>query len=91
MGITLRDIHKQREMLRRGEEIAQAAEQAATREAERMRLRDQFAAAALTGLMQFRGSPGDAGAAWKSDALVAAEAYQLADAMLSARTKCATH
>lgn len=78
MGITLRDIHEQREMLRRGEEIAQAAEQAAASEAERMRLRDQFAAAALTGLLA------SAPEEYSADGL-AEEAYAHADAMLAAR------
>jgi len=78
MGITLRDIHAQREMLRRGEEIAQAAEQAAAREAERTRLRDQFAAAALTGLLSSMQKN-----IYAEEA--ASHAYEIADAMLAAR------
>ena len=47
MGITLKDIAAQRAMLERGEEKRRAAKQAE----ERGRLRDTFAAAALTGIM----------------------------------------
>lgn len=47
MGITLNDICKQYELLQRGDEIRHAQEQAA----ERMRLRDHFAAAALAGML----------------------------------------
>ena len=81
MGISLRDIHEQRDMLRRGEEIARAAKQAADRESERMRLRDQFAAAALTGLVSYNrdnDSP-----CLSSD--FARWAYHIADHMLKAR------
>jgi hypothetical protein len=47
MGITLYDLNAQRAMLKRGEEKRKAARQAEERE----RLRDTFAAAALTGLL----------------------------------------
>jgi hypothetical protein len=47
MGVTKADLDAQRAMLERGEEIRKAARQAEERE----RLRDTFAAAALTGLL----------------------------------------
>ena len=78
MGITLNDIKAQRAMLARGDEIARVARQAA----ERDRLRDEFAAAALSGIVKDLGyhSPEDA----------ASEAYALADAMLRERERNGT-
>lgn len=81
MGMSLRDIYEQRELLRRGDEIVEAVEKAAEREAERMRLRDQFAAAALTGLVE----PSDEGHYEAYRVRLCAEAYEWADAMLAAR------
>jgi hypothetical protein len=49
------------------------------------RLRDTFAAAALTGLMQFRIDAATPGAYVKSTAAIAANAYDIADAMLRER------
>lgn len=75
MGTTLEDIRQQRELLERGQAIREAREA----EAERRRLRDKFAAAALTGLL----------AAEKDGSLcndvVAKYAYAAADAMMTAR------
>lgn len=76
MGITLNDIAAQRAMLMRGEEKRKAARQAEERE----RLRDHFAAAALTGLL--RSVPVDN--VYYDDA-VAKQAYASADAMLRER------
>lgn len=71
----LEDLRQQRELLARGQAIRDANQRAA----ERSRLRDQFAAAALTGML----------AAEKDGSLcndVAAKyAYAAADAMLAAR------
>jgi hypothetical protein len=47
--------------------------------------RDTFAAAALTGLMQFRIDAATPGAYVKSTAAIAANAYDIADAMLRER------
>jgi hypothetical protein len=71
MGITLDDLNAQRAMLARGEEKRKAAKQAEERE----RLRDTFAAAALTGLL----ANGDYN---PSTPLLA---YRMADAMLRER------
>jgi hypothetical protein len=75
MGITLDDLNAQRAMLKRGEEKRKAAKQAEERE----RLRDEFAAAALTGY--------NANPAWDdTDAVIVAEqCYADADAMLRVR------
>lgn len=81
MGITLNDIAAQRSMLARGEEKRKAD----WKQAERERLRDHFAAAALTGLMQFTIDAARPGAYVKSTAAIAADAYELADAMLRER------
>jgi hypothetical protein len=51
------------------------------------RLRDTFAAAALTGLMQFRIDAATPGAYVKSTAAIAANAYDIADAMLRERER----
>ena len=75
MGITLKDIYEQRDMLRRGEEIARAAKQAEERE----RLRDTFAAAALAGML----ASGDDGSF--SEESYARCAYRYADALLRVR------
>jgi hypothetical protein len=72
MGITLDDLNAQRAMLARGEEKRKAAKQAEERE----RLRDTFAAAALTGMMSR--------VAGKAESFAEA-AYKLADAMLRER------
>jgi hypothetical protein len=72
MGITSNDIAAQRAMLERGEEKRKAARQAEERE----RLRDTFAAAALTGMMSR--------VAGKAESFAEA-AYKLADAMLRER------
>lgn len=72
MGITLDDLNAQRAMLARGEEKRKAAKQAEERE----RLRDTFAAAALTGLI----ANGD----YSVDATPLL-AYRMADAMLRER------
>jgi hypothetical protein len=83
MGITSNDIAAQRAMLKRGEEKRKAAKQAEERE----RLRDTFAAAALTGLMQFRIDAATPGAYVKSTAAIAANAYDIADAVLRERLR----
>ena len=77
MGVTLDDIAAQRAMIERGEEIRKAARQAEERE----RLRDTFAAAALTG---YAANP-----AWDDVAasIVAEQAYVDADAMLRERSR----
>jgi len=72
MGITSNDIAAQRAMLERGEEKRKEAEQTAERE----RLRDTFAAAALTGLLM----NGD----YSTDSIPSL-AYSMADAMLRER------
>lgn len=74
MGITLDDLNAQRAMLKRGDEKRKAARQAKERE----RLRDTFAAAALTGLMSR--------VAGKAESFAEA-AYKLADAMLRERAR----
>jgi hypothetical protein len=51
------------------------------------RLRDKFAAAALTGMMQFRIDAATPGAYVKSTAAIAADAYDIADAMLRERER----
>ena len=56
MGITPEDIQAQRELLERGERIREAQEQ----RAERARLRDTFAAAALAGLLSRNHAVGEA-------------------------------
>ena len=50
-------------------------------------LRDTFAAAALTGLMQFTIDAATPGAYVKSTAAIAANAYDIADAMLRERSR----
>jgi hypothetical protein len=50
-------------------------------------LRDTFAAAALTGLMQFRIDAATPGAYVKSTAAIAANAYDIADSMLRERER----
>lgn len=75
MGITTDDIRSQREMLERGEKLRDVADAAA----EQKRLRDQFAAAALTGLLAAETSGS------LTDDLRAEYAYKAADAMLRAR------
>jgi hypothetical protein len=72
MGITSNDIAAQRAMLERGEEKRKADWKLAERE----RLRDTFAAAALTGMMSR--------VSGKAEAFAIA-AYKLADAMLRER------
>lgn len=75
MGITPEDIQAQRELLERVERIREAQEQ----RAERARLRETFAAAALTGLLAKHGLHG-------SD-FVQERAYVVADAMLRERAR----
>jgi hypothetical protein len=77
MGITLDDLNAQRAMLARGEEKRKAAKQAEERE----RLRDTFAAAALTGLLADQ-SLSDLG-----DTTLATRAYELASAMTEERDR----
>jgi len=74
---TLDEIAAQRAMIERGEEKRKAAKQAEDRE----RLRDTFAAAALTGLLADQ-SLGDLG-----DTTLATRAYELASAMIEERVK----
>lgn len=76
MGITSNDIAAQRAMIERGEEKRKAARQAE----ERKRLRDTFAAAALTGMLANEDLLAD-------DDKVAETAYGLADAMLRERAR----
>jgi hypothetical protein len=76
MGITSNDIAARRAMLERGEEIRKAAKQAEERE----RLRDTFAAAALTGLL--------VNGPFNTDA-VPRLAYSMANAMLRERNGAA--
>jgi hypothetical protein len=73
MGITLYDLNAQRAMLKRGEEKRKAARQAKERE----RLRDTFAAAALTGLL----ANGD------YNPSTPVLAFRMADAMLRERAR----
>ena len=75
MGITSNDIAAQRAMLERGEEKRKAARQAEERE----RLRDTFAAAALTGLLSNipRYQLG----------VIAGQAYEIADEMIAERSR----
>ena len=75
MGITSKDIAAQRAMLERGE----AKRKADWQQAERERLRDTFAAAALTGILSNESNDEI------SDAVVAEQAYASADAMLLER------
>jgi hypothetical protein len=77
MGITSNDIAAQRAMLERGEEKRKAD----WKQAERERLRDTFAAAALTGLLADQ-SLGELG-----DTTLATRAYELASAMIEERVK----
>jgi hypothetical protein len=74
MGITSNDIAAQRAMIERGEEKRKAD----WKQAERERLRDTFAAAALTGMMSR--------VSGKAEAFAEA-AYKLADAMLRERNR----
>ena len=66
------------EMHRKAERMIEALE----KEKERQRLRDQFAAAALTGLLD--GSD-DVGEDWDYRVIACRDAYNWADAMLEAR------
>ena len=75
MGLTPADISSSRAMLQRGDEIRQAQE----RHVEAARLRDTFAAAALTGLLA---APTDKD---RSMEYWARLAYEAADAMLRER------
>jgi hypothetical protein len=76
MGITSNDIAAQRAMLERGEEKRKAD----WKQADRERLRDTFAAAALTGLIASR--------EWPIDSEEAAHyCYRVADAMLRERSR----
>jgi hypothetical protein len=77
VGITSNDIAAQRAMIERGEEKRKAAKQAEERE----RLRDTFAAAALTGLV---GSKADLEDTMQG---VCDSAYRWADAMLRERAR----
>jgi hypothetical protein len=77
MGITYNDIAAQRAMLARGEEKRKAD----WKQAERERLRDTFAAAALTGLLSDQ-SLGDL-----SDITLATRAFELASAMVEERDR----
>jgi hypothetical protein len=77
MGITAVDIARQREMLERGEQIRREIAEAT----ERQRLRDQFATAALTGLLarpEFDDDPIDY-------RYMCRAAYKWADAMMQER------
>jgi hypothetical protein len=75
MGINLSDIAAQRAMIERGEEKRKADWKLAERE----RLRDTFAAAALTGLLAGPGDKDFSADYW------ARHAYEAADAMLRER------
>lgn len=77
MGITPKDIEDQRKLLERAERIREAQEQ----QAERMRLRDTFAAAALTGLLFHNHEPPKPLRWWVE------QAYDYADAMLRERAR----
>jgi hypothetical protein len=77
MGITSQDIAAQRAMLERGEQIIEAKKQ----HAETDRLRDTFAAAALTGLLAGPGDKDFSADYW------ARHAYEAADAMLRERSR----
>jgi hypothetical protein len=77
VGLTPDDIHAQRAMLQRGEKIRQAQEH----HAEKARLRDTFAAAALTGLLD----SDDVDALEWRRGNVCRVAYAWADAMLRER------
>jgi hypothetical protein len=76
MGITPKDIAAQRAMLARGEAIAAVK----NHHAERVRLRDEFAAAALTGLLADDGDRTE-----YAMPNFTARAYEWADAMLRER------
>lgn len=73
MGLTIDDIRAQRAMLERGEQKR--------REQDLQALRDQFAVAALTGLLA------DPMESAKASEYVAAAAYEIADAMIRERQK----
>jgi hypothetical protein len=73
MGLTIDDIRAQRAMLERGE--------TKRREAGVEALRDQFAMAAMTGLLA------DPMESAKASDYVAAAAYEIADAMLAERNR----
>jgi hypothetical protein len=77
MGLTIDDIRAQRAMLQRGEAIRDAKR----READLAALRDQFAMAAMTGLLA------DPMESAKASDYVAAAAYEIADAMLACRNR----
>jgi hypothetical protein len=77
MGLTIDDIRAQRAMLERGEAIREAKQ----READLAALRDQFAMAAMTGLLA------DPMESAKASDYVAAAAYEIADAMLACRSR----
>jgi len=68
------------DMCRKAEQMIEALE----KEKERQRLRDRFAAAALTGLLD--GSD-DVGQDWDYRVIACRDAYNWADAMLEAREK----
>jgi len=77
MGVTLEQIREQREMMQRAEGVLQAQAD----HAERQRLRDQFATAALAGLLarpEFDDDPPDYRYMCKA-------AYKWADAMMQER------
>jgi hypothetical protein len=76
MGITSKDIAAQRAMLARGEEVSAVKDH----HAERARLRDEFAAAALTGLLADDGDRTE-----YAMPNFTARAYEWADAMLLER------
>lgn len=78
MGITPNDIAAQRAMLERGEALAAVK----NHHAERVRLRDTFAAAALTGLLADDGDRTD-----HAMPNFTARAYEWADAMLRERQR----
>jgi hypothetical protein len=78
MGINSSDIAAQRAMLERGEEKRKAIKRAEDRE----RLRDTFAAAALTGFI--RGMPSDS---IFHLGLMAKQSYEVADAMIRERLR----
>jgi hypothetical protein len=77
MGVTLEQLREQREMMQRAESVRQAQAD----HAERQRLRDQFATAALTGLLarpEFDDDPLDY-------RYMCRAAYKWADAMMQER------
>lgn len=77
MGLTIDDIRAQRAMLERGEAIRQERR----RQADLAALRDQFAMAAMTGLLAAETSGS------LTDDIRADYAYKAADAMLARRDR----